>query len=206
MRTVELRPSRWEVRTRKRCVEVGLVENLEAADQVAFDREDVDHPPLGVEALWRGPVRRVGDDRSEVAKPMHGLDVDVDVGDEVLQSGTEVRNQVARRDRCKLPMIDIDTKSACCTRNFVSVECRTCLRDGRPTCLRARPLRRRGIGRRVPRRQRRGRRGRTTMRATTCPAASISTMSRSRCGKPRVAGRDPRIGAALRSRCSRGSQ
>ena len=38
--------------------------------------EDVDHPPLGVEALLRGPCADVGDDRSEVAQPMHSLDVD----------------------------------------------------------------------------------------------------------------------------------
>ncbi len=50
-----------------------------AADQVAVDRQKFDHPPLGVEALLRGPVRRVGDDRSEVAQPMHGLDVDAEV-------------------------------------------------------------------------------------------------------------------------------
>ena len=43
--------------------------------QVAFDRQNGDHPPLGVEALLRGPMRRVGDDRSEVAQPMHRLDV-----------------------------------------------------------------------------------------------------------------------------------
>ena len=62
--------------SRERGVEVGLVEKFAAVDQVAFDREEVDHPPLGVEALLRGPMRRVGDDRSELAQPMHSLDVD----------------------------------------------------------------------------------------------------------------------------------
>ncbi len=58
-----------------------------------------DLSPLGVEALLRGPLRRMGDDRSEVAQPMHGLDVDVESG---------ARSHVARtyavsvtgRERC----------------------------------------------------------------------------------------------------------
>ena len=61
---------------RERGVEVCLVEYFAAVDQVAFDRQKFDHPPLGVEALLRGPMRRMGDDRSEVVQPMHGLDVD----------------------------------------------------------------------------------------------------------------------------------
>ena len=40
-------------------------------------------PPLGVEALARGPVPDVGADRSEVAQPMHNLDVGSDVLAEV---------------------------------------------------------------------------------------------------------------------------
>ena len=60
----------------ERGVEVCLVEEFAAVDQVAFDRQDGDLSPLGVEALLRGPVRRVGDDRSEIAQPMHSLDVD----------------------------------------------------------------------------------------------------------------------------------
>ena len=42
----------WElqfVEARERGVEVCLVENLAAADQVAFDRKDVRHAPLAVE-------------------------------------------------------------------------------------------------------------------------------------------------------------
>ncbi len=64
------------VEPRERGVEVCLVEDLAAVDQVAVDRQKVDHPPLGVEALLRGPMRRMGDDRSEIAQPMHSLDVD----------------------------------------------------------------------------------------------------------------------------------
>ena len=63
----------------ERGVEVCLVEHLAAVDQVAFDRQKFDLAPLGVEALLRGPTSRLGDDRSEIAQPMHGLDVDVDV-------------------------------------------------------------------------------------------------------------------------------
>ena len=40
---------------RDRGVEVGLVEHLAAVDQVAFDCRSVDNPPLGVEAVSRGP-------------------------------------------------------------------------------------------------------------------------------------------------------
>ena len=60
---------------RDRGVEVCLVEYFAAVDHVAFDREKVDHPPLGVEALLRSLIRHVGDDRSEVVQPMHRLDV-----------------------------------------------------------------------------------------------------------------------------------
>ena len=41
----------------ERGVEVCLVEYFAAADQVAFDRENADRAPLGVEALLRGPFR-----------------------------------------------------------------------------------------------------------------------------------------------------
>ena len=39
-----------------------------------------DYPPLGVEAILRGSVHRMGDDRSEVGQPVHGLDVDAESG------------------------------------------------------------------------------------------------------------------------------
>ena len=47
-------PRRWPaefVELRKRGIDIGLVENLGAAYQVAFDRHDLDQPPLCVEAL-----------------------------------------------------------------------------------------------------------------------------------------------------------
>ena len=65
--------------SRERGVEVRLVEYLAAVDQVALDRQNVDHTPLGVEALLRGPMRHVGDDRSEVVQAMYRLDVVAEV-------------------------------------------------------------------------------------------------------------------------------
>ena len=53
-RTAEL------VEPRERGVEVCLVEELAAADQIAFDGQDFDDPPLGVEALLRGSIERLG--------------------------------------------------------------------------------------------------------------------------------------------------
>ena len=38
-----------------------------AVDHVAFDRQEVDPAPLGVEALVRNAMRRMGTDRSELA-------------------------------------------------------------------------------------------------------------------------------------------
>lgn len=73
----------WE-----RGFEVCLVEHLAAIDQVAFDREDVDHPSLGVEALVRNATCGVGDERSDVAQPMHGFHVDADVR-RVVPDGTD---------------------------------------------------------------------------------------------------------------------
>ncbi len=50
-----------------RGVEVCLVEDFAAVDQVAFDRQHVDPSPFGVEALLGVPMRRIGEDCSEVA-------------------------------------------------------------------------------------------------------------------------------------------
>ena len=46
------------VEPRERGVEVCLVEYLAAVDPIAFDRRNVDAPPLGFEALLRSPMRR----------------------------------------------------------------------------------------------------------------------------------------------------
>ena len=67
------------VESLKHGIQVCLVEGFAAAQQVAFDRENFDCPPLGVEALLRSPLQGLSDDCSEFAQPMHGLDADVKV-------------------------------------------------------------------------------------------------------------------------------
>jgi hypothetical protein len=64
-------------------VDVCLVENFAAIDHVAFDRHEVDPPPLGVKPLLRNALPRMGVHRSEVAQPMHDLDVGSDALAEV---------------------------------------------------------------------------------------------------------------------------
>ena len=86
--------------------------------------------PLGVEALLRGPMRRVGDDRSEVAQPMHSLDVDVDVRRDVPR-GTDVCGHVTGRESRPAPVVDV-YPVRCRRGEFVSVECGVVLRDDRP--------------------------------------------------------------------------
>ena len=96
---------------RERGVEVCLVEQLAAVDQVAFDRQEFDRPPLSVEALLRGPLRRMGDDRSEVAQPMHGLDVEVDVRREVDSTARMYAVRSPRLERCALAGGPMSTQS-----------------------------------------------------------------------------------------------
>ena len=62
-----------------RVVDGCLVEDFAAVDHVAFDRENADHPPLGVETLLGGLIRHVGHDPSEVVQPVHRLDEVVQV-------------------------------------------------------------------------------------------------------------------------------
>ena len=52
-------------------------------------------------------MRRVGDDRSEVAQPMHSLDVDIDVWREV-PHGADVCGQVTGLERCHPSVVDVD--------------------------------------------------------------------------------------------------
>ena len=85
------------VEPRERGVDVGLVEKFAAVDQVAVDGQEVDHPPLGREAVGRGPMRRMGDDRSKVAQPVHGLDVVGSVGRD-LPRGADDCGQVTGRE------------------------------------------------------------------------------------------------------------
>ena len=77
----------------ERGVEVCLVEYFAAAEEVTLDRENLDHSPLGVKALLRGPLQRLGHDGSDFAEPMHRLDVDVDVRGEV-QHDVHSRGQI----------------------------------------------------------------------------------------------------------------
>ena len=85
-------------------VEVCLVEDFDAAEPVTFDGENVDHLPLGVKALWRGPFHRGGDDGSEFAQPMHSLYADPDVRSEV-PHGTNRCSHINLIDRYARSMI-----------------------------------------------------------------------------------------------------
>ena len=75
-------------------------------------------PPLGVEALLRGPVALMGDDRSKVVEPMHRLDMDAEVWREV-PNGADGRGHVAGLERCTLPVVDGDPVRR---RDFVPIE------------------------------------------------------------------------------------
>ncbi len=64
---------------------------------VACERQKGGLAPLGGETLFRGPAGRVGDDRTQIAQPMHCHDADVDVGRDV-PHGTDIRDRVAGRE------------------------------------------------------------------------------------------------------------
>jgi len=59
----------------ERGVEVGLVEDLDTVERVAFDHQKRYLPPLGIKAFSRGPACGLSDDRSEVGEPMNVLGV-----------------------------------------------------------------------------------------------------------------------------------
>ena len=65
-------------------------------------------------------MQHLGDDCSEVAQPMHGLDVELRVRREVPR-GTEICDHVARRERCQPPVVDVDQVRRR-RRQFVPVE------------------------------------------------------------------------------------
>ena len=44
-----------------RDIEVAFVEELDTVDQIAFDHEEFDHSPLGIEALSRGALSGNGE-------------------------------------------------------------------------------------------------------------------------------------------------
>ena len=89
--------------------------------QVAFDGQKLDHSPLGVEALRRGPMRRKGDDRSETAEPMHSLDVDPDVRHKVPR-GADVRGLDHSASIVTSSRWSMMTQSGVVARKFVPVE------------------------------------------------------------------------------------
>ena len=74
-RICQRRPTQL-VESRKRDVEVCLVEELPMFESLAFDRDDHNHPPLNGGALYRDRLRRVGRDRPETAESMHRLDAE----------------------------------------------------------------------------------------------------------------------------------
>ena len=89
-----------------RGVEVFLVEDFAAVDQVAVDRQNGVLLHLGFEALLRGPRRHVRDDRSQVGQPMHCLDMPADVREEVPRS-TDIGGHFTGLDGCEQPVVDI---------------------------------------------------------------------------------------------------
>ena len=112
----------------ERGVEVCLVENFATGYPVAFDGQEVDRPPLGVEALLRGPMALMGYDRPETVEPMHRLDVD-------LQGWREVPNRAeglghgAGREWGSSPVVDgYPVRRG----KFVPVECGVATGDHRP--------------------------------------------------------------------------
>ena len=92
------------------------------------------------------------------------------------------------------------TQSGVVGGEFVPVERGVVLRDDRPCVARGRPLRRRGIGRRVPRRRRRCRRGRTRRPPRSARRRRSRRCVAHRCGTPRGSppfNRDTTKGEAL---------
>ena len=114
---------------RDRGVEVCLVEYFEAVDELAFDRQKVDRPPLGLEAV-RGPIRRVGDKRPKVAQPMHSLNVCAEVRREV-PDGTDACGHVTGRESCPAPVVDVHPVRRRC-RELAPVVRSVCPCDDRP--------------------------------------------------------------------------
>ena len=96
-------PRRWSaelVEPGERGVEVCLVEDFAAADQVAFERQKWILRHSASKPSLRGSMQRLGDDRSEIAQPMHSLDVDREVRRQI-PSGAEVCGHVAGRERAR---------------------------------------------------------------------------------------------------------
>src|ERR1700733_2966226 len=111
-------------------VEVGLFEDFDAAEQVAFDCENVDHPPLGVKAFWRGSVQYLGVAGPEFVQPMHCLDVDAELGCEFPHCPKSC-GQICPLDRYERSMIDV-TRIRSCRGKYLPIERRVGPRNHRP--------------------------------------------------------------------------
>ena len=96
-----------QVEPRDGSVEVFLVEDFAAVDELTFDCEDVDRPPFGFETLARGQICRMGDDSSEAVEAMHNLDVGSGGLVDFL-AGTQVSHQLARPKSCHPAVVDIN--------------------------------------------------------------------------------------------------
>ncbi len=89
----------------QRGIKVCLVEQLTAVNLVVPDHQKFDHSPFGSEAFCRRPIRRVGDDCSEAAEPMHGFDVHLEVWRDVPRA-TDVRDLISRLEGSTHPVVD----------------------------------------------------------------------------------------------------
>ena len=87
------------VETCERLVEICLVEKFAVLAPAVFDRQDVDNPPVGREAVLRGSARRMSERGGVVAQPVHGLDVHVQIRRQIPR-GMHVFVELTRLDRC----------------------------------------------------------------------------------------------------------
>nr|WP_142386790.1 hypothetical protein [Mycobacterium sp. QGD 101] len=106
-RVLQLRCWRTEfVEPDERGVEAILVEQLGAAEHIAFHCQEVDFPPLSFEAMVRDPLCHIGDYGAEVAEPMHSRDVDLGVR-RVVPCGLDIREKFARCESCSATVVDV---------------------------------------------------------------------------------------------------
>src|ERR1700742_2645327 len=94
------------IEPRERRVQICLVENLAAAEHVAFEGENTYYPPLGAEAFWRGLMRQVGDNRTEAVQPVHLPDECAQVRREI-PCGVEQLMHFTGCDRSAASVVDV---------------------------------------------------------------------------------------------------
>ena len=66
----------------ERRVEVCLIKDFTAIDEIAIDRQEFDRPPFGIETLLRNALCYMGTDGPEVSQPMYSLDAERDIWNE----------------------------------------------------------------------------------------------------------------------------